>query len=61
MTKKAMLFNTYANPGARKGLEEEQAKPHGPMHHLVQLGFGVDVKSDGTREVVRRDKDGAAA
>ena len=58
---KAMLFNTYANPGARKGLEEEQAKPHGPMHHLVQLGFGVDVKSDGTREVVRRDKDGAAA
>ena len=58
---KAMLFNTYANPGAGKRLEEEQAKPHGPMHHLVQLGFAVDVKPDGTREVVRRDKDGAAA
>ena len=58
---KAMVFNTYANPGAGKRLEEEKAKPHGPMQHLVQLGFGVDVKPDGTREVVRREKDEAAA
>jgi hypothetical protein len=24
------------------------------MEHLVQLGFGVDVKPDGTKVVVRR-------
>lgn len=58
---KAMVFNSYANPGAAIRLEEEKAKPHGPMHHLVQLGFGVDVKPDGTREVVRRENDDAAA
>ena len=58
---KAMLFNAYANPAAGKRLEEEKAKPHGPLEHLVQLGFAVDVKPDGTREVVRRDKDEAAA
>ena len=58
---KAMAFNAYANPRAAKRLEEEKAKPHGPMHHLVQLGFGVDVKADGTRKVVRRKKDEAAA
>ena len=58
---KAMAFNSYANPGAATRLEEENAKPHGPMHHLVQLGFGVDVKPDGTREVVRRESDDAAA
>ena len=56
-----MVFNSYANPGAAKRLEEEKGKPHGPMQHLVQLGFGVDVKADGSREVVRRDKDEAAA
>jgi len=27
----------------------------------VELGFGVDIKPDGTKEVVRRGKDGAAA
>jgi hopanoid biosynthesis associated radical SAM protein HpnH len=58
---KAMVFNTYANPGAAKRLDEEKAKPHGPMHHLVQLGFAVDVKPDGTKQVVRREQDEAAA
>lgn len=28
---KAILFNRYANPAAQKRLEEEKAKPHGPM------------------------------
>ena len=58
---KAMLFNRCVNPSARKRLEEEQSKPHGPMRHLVELGFAVDIKPDGTRKVVRRDKDDAAA
>jgi hypothetical protein len=49
-----MVFNSYTNPRAEKRLEEEKAKPHGPMEHLVQLGFGVDVKPDGTKVVVRR-------
>ncbi|MAB82091.1 MAG: hopanoid biosynthesis associated radical SAM protein HpnH [Phycisphaerae bacterium] len=41
---KAMLFNRYANPGADKRLEEESGKPHGPMAHLVQLGYSPDLK-----------------
>ena len=41
---KAMLFNRYANPGAMQRLKEEEAKPHGPMAHLVQLGYGEDLK-----------------
>ena len=41
---KAMLFNRYANPGADKQLEEERGKPHGPMAHLVQLGYSTDLK-----------------
>ena len=53
-TIKAMVFNTYASPPARELLEEESKKPHGPMEHLVQLGFAVDVKQDGSREVIRR-------
>ena len=52
---KSMVFNTYSNPRAAKRLEEEKAKPHGPMQHLVQLGFGIDVKPDGSREVVRKN------
>ena len=58
---KAMVFNSYANPAAAKRLDEEKTKPHGPMHHLVQLGFAVDVKPDGTKQVVRREQDEAAA
>ncbi|MCH2148466.1 MAG: DUF3463 domain-containing protein, partial [Phycisphaerales bacterium] len=41
---KAMLFNRYANPGAMQRLKEEEGKPHGPMAHLVQLGYGEDLK-----------------
>jgi len=45
-TIKAMIFNTYANPGAKHRLAEEKAKPHGPLAHLVQLGL-ADVKIKG--------------
>jgi hopanoid biosynthesis associated radical SAM protein HpnH len=40
---KAMLFNRYANPAAQQRLDEEKAKPHGPMAHLVNLGLADDV------------------
>ncbi len=56
---KAMFFNSYANPRAAQRLEEEKAKPHGPMQHLVQLGFAVDIKEDGSREVVRKSESAA--
>ena len=41
-TVKAMLFSAYANPGAGRRLEEEKARPHGPMAHLVQLGYASE-------------------
>ncbi len=41
---KALLFNRYANPSARSRLTEEEGKPHGPMAHLVQLGYGSELK-----------------
>lgn len=40
-TMKAMVFNRYANPRAKKRLDEEKDKPHGP---LVQLGVTVEGK-----------------
>jgi len=43
-TIKAMIFNSYANPGAREKLKEEAKKPHGPLARLVELGFADDVK-----------------
>ncbi len=43
-TVKAMLFNAYANPAAKRRLDEEKSKPHGPMAHLVQLGVSVEKK-----------------
>ena len=43
-TLKAMVFNTYANPGAKRRLAEEARKPHGPLDRLVELGFAEDVK-----------------
>lgn len=58
---KAMAFNRCVNPTAAKRLKAEESKPHGPMQHLVELGFGVDIKPDGTKEVVRSGKDDAAA
>jgi hopanoid biosynthesis associated radical SAM protein HpnH len=49
-TAKAMLFNAYANPGAKARLAEEARKPHGPAKHLVQLGLAEDVETaDGKR------------
>ena len=49
-TVKAMVFNSYANPGAKKRLGEEARKPHGPARHLVQLGLAEDVEgTDGKR------------
>jgi hopanoid biosynthesis associated radical SAM protein HpnH len=42
-TVKAMVFNTYANPGAKRRLGEEAKKPHGPMVQIVQLGLAKDV------------------
>lgn len=46
-TIKAMVFNTYANPAAKQRLREEARKPHGPLAHLVQLGFAGDVRAKG--------------
>ena len=43
-TLKAMVFNTYANPGAKRRLAEEAKKPHGPLDRLVELGVADDVK-----------------
>ncbi len=44
-TIKAMVFNTYANPGARRRLAEEAKRPHGPLAQLVQLGIADEAKS----------------
>jgi hopanoid biosynthesis associated radical SAM protein HpnH len=44
---KAMIFNTYANPAAQRRLDEEKSRPHGPLAHLVQLGFAGDLKAKG--------------
>lgn len=46
-TIKAMIFNLYANPRASQRLEAEKQRPHGPLAHLVQLGFAMDVKAKG--------------
>jgi len=43
-TIKAMVFNRYANPGAKKLLAEEAKKPHSPLARLVELGMADDVK-----------------
>jgi hypothetical protein len=49
-TVKAMVFNAYANPGAKARLADEAKKPHGPARHLVQLGLAEDVEgADGRR------------
>jgi hopanoid biosynthesis associated radical SAM protein HpnH len=43
-TLRAMVFNTYANPAAKRRLAKEATKPHGPLDRLVALGFADDVK-----------------
>jgi len=43
---KATLFSKYANPNAAKRLEEEKAKPHGPLAALAKLTIdGKPVKT----------------
>jgi hopanoid biosynthesis associated radical SAM protein HpnH len=44
-TVKAMIFNTYANPGAGSRLDAMKHQPRGPLARLVQLGYGADVKT----------------
>jgi hopanoid biosynthesis associated radical SAM protein HpnH len=51
-TVKAMVFNAYANPVARRKLDEEKTRPHGPIAHLVQLGFATDI--DAARGMARK-------
>jgi len=43
-TIKAMVFNRYANPAAKRMLAEEAKKPHSPLARLVELGLADDVK-----------------
>jgi hopanoid biosynthesis associated radical SAM protein HpnH len=42
-TIKAMIFNRYANPGAARRLDEEKARPHGPLAQLQHIT--IDGKS----------------
>jgi hopanoid biosynthesis associated radical SAM protein HpnH len=49
-TVKAMLFNRYANPNAKRRLEAEKQKPHGPLAQLENLTI------DG-EPIVESDKD----
>jgi hopanoid biosynthesis associated radical SAM protein HpnH len=44
-TIKAMVFNSYANPAAKRRLAEEAKKPHTPLARLVELGMAEDVKA----------------
>ena len=43
-TIRAMIFNTYANPGAKRRLKEEAKNPRSPLARLVELGIADDVK-----------------
>jgi hopanoid biosynthesis associated radical SAM protein HpnH len=52
-TAKAMVFNAYANPGAKARLADEARKPHGPAKHLVQLGLAEDVETEDGKRTYR--------
>ena len=41
-TMKALMFNRYANPAAKRRLHEEARRPRGPVARLVELGIAVD-------------------
>ena len=41
---KAMIFNRYANPTAKRRLKEEAKQPSGPLARLVEIGFADDLK-----------------
>lgn len=45
-TIKAMVFNTYASPRAKKRLAEEAEKPHGPLAHLGLTVEGKPMKKE---------------
>jgi len=49
-TIKAMIFDRYANPKAKRRLDEEKGKPHGPVAHLIQLGLAADVTDGDLRK-----------
>ena len=44
-TVKATLFSRYASPRAKKRLEEEKHKPHGPMVQLGLAGVGDNAEA----------------
>ena len=44
---KAMQFNRYANPSAKRRPREYEEKPNGPLGRLVELGLTEDVKGKG--------------
>lgn len=48
-TIKAMVFNSYTNPGAGRRLKEEATKPHGPA---AILGLTVEGKAVEAGEAV---------
>jgi hopanoid biosynthesis associated radical SAM protein HpnH len=52
-TAKAMVFNVYANPGAKARLADDARKPHGPAKHLVQLGLAEDVETEDGKRTYR--------
>ncbi len=43
-TIKAMVFNRYASPVARRRLDDEATRPHTPLARLIELGIADDVK-----------------
>ncbi len=51
-TIKAMIFNRYANPAAKRKLAKYAAQPHGPLARLVELGIADDA-NDKNRFVPR--------
>jgi len=53
-TVKAMVFNLYANPGAKKKLVEHAKQPHGPLAHL---GLTIEGKPFDAEESVREVKE----
>ncbi|TVQ59151.1 MAG: adenosyl-hopene transferase HpnH [Phycisphaerales bacterium] len=50
-TVKAMVFNAYANPGAKKRLQEAAKKPHGPLAHLGLTIEGKPFEADSKEAV----------
>jgi hopanoid biosynthesis associated radical SAM protein HpnH len=47
-TVKATLFNRYANPNARRRLEREKEKPHGPLAQLQNITIDGKPATDQT-------------